>query len=132
MTRFAIDLPAAMRLLEEDVTVLDRHSLVGPNLLRSQALSELYRGVRSGERSPEEGRALLERLAALKIRLLGDRVSRAVAWQLADQLGWDDTTDAEYLAVAKLQADALVAFDPALRRGAEGIVPLAEFADLTR
>ncbi len=131
MTRFAIDLPVAMRLLEEDVIIADGHSLVGPNLLRSQALSELYRSVRSGERSREHGRLLLERLAALKIRLLGDRVSRAVAWQLADQLGWDDTADAEYLAVAKLQADALVAFDPALRQAAEGIVPLADFADLT-
>ncbi len=132
MTRFAIDLPVAMRLLEDDIAIAGQHSLVGPNLLRSQALSELYRSVRSGQRSPEQGRLLLERLAALKIRLLGDRVSRAVAWQLADQLGWDDTTDAEYLAVAKLQADALVASDPTLRRAAKGIVPLAEFADLAR
>lgn len=132
MTRYAIDLPAAMRLLEEDVAVPTQHSLVGPNLLRSQALSELYRSVRSGALTPGKGRELLERLAALKIRLLGDRVSRAVAWQIADQLGWDDTTDAEYLAVAKLQSDALVALDPALRGAAEGIVPLADFDDLTR
>jgi predicted nucleic acid-binding protein len=132
MTRYAIDLPAAIRLLEDDAAVPAQHSLVGPNLLRSQALSALYRSVRSGERSPTEGRERLERLAALKIRLLGDRVSRAVAWQIADQLGWDDTADAEYLAVAKLQADALVALDPALRDAAEGIVPLADFDDLTR
>jgi predicted nucleic acid-binding protein len=132
MTRFAIDLPTAMRLLQDDVAIPTQHSLVGPNLLRSQALSELYRSVRSGGRSPDEGRELLERLAALKIRLLGDRVSRAVAWQIADQLGWDDTTDAEYLAVAKLQSDALVALDPALRDAADGIVPLADFEDLTR
>lgn len=132
MTRYAIDLPAAMRLLENDVAIPAQHSLVGPNLLRSQALSELYRSVRSGALTPGEGRELLERLAALKIRLLGDRVSRAVAWQIADQLGWDDTTDAEYLAVAKLQSDALVALDPALRGAAEGIVPLADFDDLTR
>ena len=132
MTRFAIDLPTALRLLEEDVVVPAQHSLVGPNLLRSHALSELYRSVRSGERSPADGRDLLERLAALKIRLLGDRVSRAVAWQVADQLGWDDTPNAEYLAVAKLQSDAFAALDPTLRTAADGIVPLADFADLTR
>jgi predicted nucleic acid-binding protein len=132
MTRFAIDLPTALRLLEENVTVPTQHSLVGPNLLRSQALSELYRSVRSGGRSPAAGRELLDRLAALKIRLLGDRVSRAVAWQVADQLGWDDTPNAEYLAVAKLQSDAFVALDPTLRAAADGIVPLADFADLTR
>ena len=131
MTRYALDLPAAMRLIEDDVAIAPDHSLVGPSLLRSQALGELYRSVRAGERSADEGRALLERLAALKIRLLGDRVSRAVAWQIAQQLDWDDTAGAEYLAVAKLQADAFIALDRTLRRAADGIVPLADFAELT-
>ena len=132
MTRFAIDLPVAMRLIDDDVTIAAEHSLVGPSLLRSHALSELYRSVRAGDRTPDEGRALLDRVAALKIRLLGDRVSRAVAWQIARDLDWDDTAGAEYLAVAKLQSDAFVSLDPVLRAAADGIVPLAEFADLTR
>lgn len=132
MTRFAIDLPVAMRLIEDDVAIAAEHSLVGPSLLRSHALAELYRSVRTGERSSDEGRVMLDRLAALKIRLLGDRVSRAVAWQIAQGLDWDDTAGAEYLAVAKLQSDAFVSLDPVLRAAADGIVPLAEFADLTR
>lgn len=130
MTRYAIDAGVAVRLLREGVAVRDRHQLVGPNLLRSQALSILFRAVRSGELTADEGRALLEGLAALKIRLLGDRVSRAVAWKLADQLGWDDTARAEYVAVAQLQADAFVTLDEQLARAVYGLVPLASFEAL--
>ena len=39
--------------------------------------------------------------------------------------------DAEYLAIAKLQADALITVNPALATKAKGIVPLAELAALT-
>lgn len=131
MTRYAIDAPVAVRLLREGVAVCDEHRLVGPNLLRSQALSILYRDVRSGALAPDEGRALLEGLAAMRIRLLGDRVSRSLAWKLADRLGWDDTARAEYVAVAQLQADALITLDPDLARAVEGVVPLAPFESLT-
>ena len=41
------------------------------------------------------------------MRLLGDRVSRRTAWKIAQEQGWETTFDAEYLAVTKLQADAL-------------------------
>ena len=66
-----------------------------------------------------------------RLRLLGDRVSRAVAFKLARQLDLDAIGPAEYLAVASLQSDALVTDDPALRAAADGIVPLARFEDLT-
>jgi hypothetical protein len=35
----------------------------------------------------------------LRIRLLGDRVLQDAAWKVADQLGWPDTFDAEYVAL---------------------------------
>lgn len=47
------------------------------------------------------------------------------AWKIAEQLGWDTTYAAEYLALTKLQADALVTSDPALARAAAGIVETA-------
>jgi predicted nucleic acid-binding protein len=59
------------------------------------------------------------------MRLLGDRVSRRVAWKIAREQNWDSTYDAEYLAVTRLQADALVTVDPALARKAHHLVPLA-------
>jgi predicted nucleic acid-binding protein len=61
------------------------------------------------------------------MRLLGDRVSRRTAWRIAREQGWDSTHDAEYLAVTKLQADALVTVDSALAGKANGLVPLASF-----
>lgn len=72
----------------------------------------------------------MERITTMKIRLLNDRVSRSVAWKIASDLDWDDTAAAEYLAVAKLQADRFVTLEPKLRRAANGIIPLAEIAEL--
>lgn len=130
MTRFAIDSPTALRLIRENVSVPERHRLVAPAILRSHVLSALYREVREGRMDAAAARRALEGVAELKIRLLGDRVSRATAWKIADQLGWDDTPLAEYLAVAKLQADALVTDDETLAAGSAGIVPLAAWDDL--
>lgn len=131
MTRYAIDAPVAIRLARDGVTVPDEHQLVGPNLLRSEVLSILYRAVRAGEMDAREGKELLDRVTTTRIRLLGDRVSRATAWQLAERLGWDDVGRAEYLAVAKLQADALVTEDRDLAAAAEGVVPVAGYEALS-
>lgn len=127
MTRYAIDAPTALRLVEEGSPIAAAHSLVGPAVLRSHALQTLYTAVRAGELGEKEGRAALEGLAGLRIRLLGDRVSRATAWRLAADLDWDDTAPAEYLAVAILQADALVTDDPVLVAAADGRIPVASF-----
>jgi predicted nucleic acid-binding protein len=127
MTRFAIDALTALRLVQEDAPIAEGHQLVAPNVLRSRVLSHLYRAVRRGELSRDEGRAQLERLSSLRVRLLGDRVSRAVAWEIADQLDWDDTGIAEFVAVARLQADAFVTLDPELARRVEGVVAVAPF-----
>lgn len=132
MTRFAIDSLTAVRLVREGITVPDAHQLVGPNLLRSQALSQLYRAVRAGELTADEGKRALDGIAIMRIRLLGDRVSRAAAWRIAERLGWDDTAKAEYVAVAQLQADAFVTLDDDLAREVEGVVVTAPFEALLR
>jgi predicted nucleic acid-binding protein len=61
----------------------------------------------------------------MPIRLLGDAVLRRRAWDLAEQLGWPETYDAEYVGLTQLQADAFVTLDPELARRVEGIVPRA-------
>jgi predicted nucleic acid-binding protein len=83
--------------------------------------------VHRGELATPEARDLLTRVGppGLKIRLLGDAVLRRVAWELADQLGWASTYEAEYLALTRLQADAFITLDRGLAKRAEGIVPLA-------
>jgi predicted nucleic acid-binding protein len=60
-----------------------------------------------------------------RMRLLGDAVLRKVAWEVADELGWPSTYDAEYIALTRLQADALVTLDPDLARSAERLVEVA-------
>ena len=132
MTRYAIDAGIALRLIREGSDADRRHQLVGPSVLRSHALSTLYREVRTGAITEAEGREQLEGLAALKIRLLGDRVSRATAWKIAARLGWEDIGPAEYLAVATLQADALITEDAELAAAAAGIVRIASYEDLAR
>ena len=84
----------------------------------------------------EDGRAIdpAHQLVApnseLEIRVLGDRVSRRVAWRTAREHSWTTIRDAEYLAIAKLQADALIATDPELAARASGLVPLAAVSEL--
>ncbi|HEY8407315.1 MAG TPA: hypothetical protein VIK66_05005, partial [Gaiellaceae bacterium] len=72
----------------------------------------------------------LHRLRRLKIRLLGDAVLQKVAWEIADRLGWNETYDAEYIALTKLQADALVTLDEKLARAVRQIVKTATVDDL--
>ena len=130
MTRFAIDALTAVRLVEEGFAVPDGHQLVAPNLLRSEAMGLLYRAVRAGTLDTARAERLLDGLTTMRVRLLGDRVSRAVAWRIATEQGWDDVAPAEYVAVARLQADVLVASDADLATRARGLVELAPVEDL--
>jgi predicted nucleic acid-binding protein len=57
--------------------------------------------------------------------LLGDRLSRGTAWRIAREHDWETLRDAEYLAVARLQADALVTMDAGLAAKAENVVAVA-------
>jgi predicted nucleic acid-binding protein len=125
VTRYAIDAATLVHLVSNDVTVDASHQLVAPGSLRSQALDLLLERVRAGDLGEREAMVLHERLTRTKVRLLGDRVSRGTAWQIAREREWPSIRDAEHLAVAKLQADALVSVDPELVAKAEGVVPLA-------
>jgi predicted nucleic acid-binding protein len=129
-TRYAIDAVTALRIVREDPGIGRRRALVGPVVLRSHVLSLLYHEVRGGALDEKTARAQLEGLASLTIRLLGDRSSRATAWRLARRLDWDDTAPVEYLAVATLQADALVAGDERLATASRDIVRIATFDEL--
>jgi predicted nucleic acid-binding protein len=130
MARYVIDAPTLLHLVDEGVAVDPSHQLVAPNSIRSEAMQLLLLQVAEGERTEKAALALHERMTEVKMRLLGDRVSRRTAWQLAREHGWDTLRDAEYLAVTRLQADALVTVDPGLVAKAAGVVPVAPIADL--
>jgi predicted nucleic acid-binding protein len=131
MTRYVIDAPTLIHLVAEGFQVSPGHQIVAPNLIRSQALSLLLEAVRNGDLSEELALQHHERLTELKMRLLGDRVSRRTAWKIAREQDWKTTYDAEYLAVTKLQADALITVNRALAAKAEGLVPMAQLEALT-
>ena len=103
MTRYVIDAPTLVHVVSNGIAIHPDHRLVAPSSLRSQALE----------------------------RLLGDRMSRRRAWDLAREHDWPTLHHAEYLAVARLQADALVSVDPELAAAADGVVPLAPLEALS-
>ena len=125
MTRFVVDAGAIIHLASEGIKVRSKHELLAPTLLRSQTLSLLHEAVQRGEITEDVARDTLERIWQMKIRLLGDAVLRRRAWEVADQLGWPSTYDAEYVALTQLQADALVTLDAKLARSVRAIVATA-------
>jgi predicted nucleic acid-binding protein len=131
MTRFVVDAGAVLHLASAQIEVRRTHKLLAPTLLRSQTLSALHEAVQRGEVPADLARDHLKRIGRMPIRLLGDAVLRRRAWELADQLGWASTYDAEYVALTLLQADAFVTLDAELARSVEGIVTTASIDALS-
>ena len=125
MTRFVVDCETLIRVASGEIEVAAEHKLVAPTLVRSQALSALYGAARRGEISAAEGIERVTRINSLKVRFLGDKVLQRTAWRVADELGWNTTYDAEYVALTQLQADAFVTSNPDLARAASGLVETA-------
>jgi predicted nucleic acid-binding protein len=125
MTKFVVDCGVVLALARDGTKIPAKHKLLAPTLLRSQALSALHEAVHSGKLSAEVARDQLAQFNRLPIRLLGDAVLRRRAWDLAEQLGWAETYDAEYIALTQLQADAFVTLDAKLARRVTGVVPTA-------
>jgi predicted nucleic acid-binding protein len=125
VTKFVVDTSTVLHLASEDIEVSSAHKLLAPTLLRSQTLSALHEAVDRGAIPAEVAHDRLAQIRGMKIRLLGDAVLQRRAWELADQLGWASTYDAEYVALTQLQADAFVTMDTRLARSVKGIVEIA-------
>src|SRR4051795_4970077 len=125
MTRFVVDSDTLLRIAAGEIEVAPGHQLVAPTLVRSQALAALYKAARRGEISREEGIERVTRLNSLKVRFLGDKVLQRQAWKVAEQLGWETTYAAEYVALTTLQADAFVTADRDLAEAVSGLVATA-------
>src|SRR4051794_24367927 len=134
VARFVIDCDTLLGIASGDIEVASSHRLFAPTLVRSQALAALYDAARKGEISVAEGLERVSRLnaAPLKVRFLGDRALQRQAWKSAEQLGWETTYDAEYVALTTLQADALVTSNPELERSVAGLVKPATVDALRR
>jgi predicted nucleic acid-binding protein len=131
VTRFVVDCGTLLRIAAGEVDVAREHQLVAPTLVRSQALSALYQAARRSEISAAEGIERVTRINSLKVRFLGGKVLQRTAWKVAEQLGWETTFDAEFVALTQLQADAFVTSDSDLARAASGLVATASTDALT-
>jgi predicted nucleic acid-binding protein len=125
VTRFVVDCDTLLRIADGEIEVAAGHTLVAPTLVRSQALAALYAAARRGEITTAEGLERVTRINSLKVRFLGDKVLQRTAWKVAGQLGWETTYDAEFVALAQLQADAFVTSDGDLARAASSLVETA-------
>ena len=130
MTRYAVDAQTLLHLVASGTRVDGPHQLVATNAVRSQALQLLLDEVLAARLTEQEAMDRHDRITELKMRLLGDRVSRRTAWRLALDRGLSIGA-AEVLAVATLQADALVTVDSELASTASDVVRLASIDDLT-
>ncbi|WP_139206180.1 hypothetical protein [Blastococcus sp. DSM 46786] len=126
-----IDAPTLLHLVAERVDVAPDHQLVAPQVLRSQALELLFAAVSRGELTEADALERHDTMTRVKVRSLGDRVSRRVARQIAREHGLASTTYAEYLAVTRLQADVFVSVDPAARARAQDVVPVGSVDQLS-
>jgi predicted nucleic acid-binding protein len=123
--RYVVDAMTLLHLVDRQVRVDPSHQLVAPTRIRSEALELLLDDVQRGVRQEKDALAVHTQMTELKMRLLGDRVSRATAWKIARERAWPSLRDAEYLSVTRLQGDALVTVDPGLAAKADGVVPVA-------
>ena len=125
MTKYVIGPDVALRLARDQTEISDEHQLLAPTLIRSQLLTLLFQSVHRGEQTKTDADRQLNYVRGLRIRLLGDRVLQNVAWKVADQLGWPDTFDAEYVALTQLQADAFITLGDRLALAVRDLVPVA-------
>ena len=92
---------------------------MAPSLLWSEVRSSLHEAVWRKELAADRA---LDALARLEVAPISARTPARLslkAWEIADQLGWAKTYDAEYIALAVLLRCRLVTLDDRLRRGTE-------------
>ena len=125
MTRFVVGCETLLRIAAGEIEVASEHKLIAPTLVRSQALAALYQAARRGEISAAQGIERVTRINSLKVRFLGDKVLQRTAWRVADELGWDTTYDAEFVALTQLRGDVFVTSDGDLARAISRLVETA-------
>ena len=131
MTRYVIGPDVAIQLAGDEAVVPDGHHMLAPALLHSQMLSLLYQAVHRGEMTKEDAERRLFYVQGMRIRLHEDYLLQKAAWQVADQLGWPDTFNAEYVALTQLEADALITLDRQLADDVKDLVTVAPIEALS-
>jgi len=121
-----IDANVAIDLASREVLGELAPGLAAPPLLMIETRSVLHRLGRRND-AMELMRMLQHRIEIAGIRILEHPNHAVLVWTLADELDWDETYDAEYLASARAHGFALATYDRRLARAAGKVdVRLAE------
>ncbi len=106
------------------------HRLIAPPILASEVTSTLCEMTYRGEIPHEPARLALARLATLPVSYERPDDLYERSWDLARQLGWAKSYDAEYVALALITDSPLITVDGRMRRGAGHLVDMPLVADL--
>lgn len=119
-----IDASAALYLLAsaDGIEPLASLELAAPALLWSEVTSVLHEMRWRGEVSEALAHSAFERLLVAPIARRADTALYAQAGEVARELGWAKTYDAEYVALARILDTRLLSRDERLRRGAARLV----------
>jgi predicted nucleic acid-binding protein len=103
-------------LADDGFSALREEPVLAPALMWSEARSALHELLWRNEISAEDAAAAHTRLEACPVQARKHARLGETAWQIADQLGWAKTYDAEYVALAQLLECRLVTLDARLHR----------------
>lgn len=119
--RLVLDSAAALRasMSEPARSQLRSHDLIGPPLLWSEVHSAVHQAVWRRDLDERQAAELLDAFASLAVRRRTPARLHSVAYELASELGWAKTYDAEFVALAQLDDAVVLTTDGRLRRGAE-------------
>ncbi len=93
--------------------------LLAPPLMWSEYRSTVHAACWRGDITGEDASTMFGRLATAPLAPRDHERLGEVAWQVADELGWAKTYDAEFVALARLLGCRLVTLDARLRRGTD-------------
>lgn len=128
-----LDASAAVHLVAMEVRWqgLDRYAFHAPPLMWSEALSALAQATYRREMPASALGPAVERLEALPVRMsVADAQHRRTALEIALELGWAKTYDAEYVALARSLHCSLLTTDHRLLRGAGDMIDVVGPLDI--
>lgn len=93
------------------------HKMVAPQLMILEASSVFHEMSWREEINKQRAKQLLTRLLKADIEIRTPSGLTEAAWDVADELGWAKTYDAQYVALARILGCKLVSIDERLLRG---------------
>jgi predicted nucleic acid-binding protein len=130
--KLVLDSSAALRAASSRgaAAELAGHELIGPPLLWSEVHSAVHEAL--WRRDIDDTDLVLGAFGRLRVRRRSPARLHAEAFRLASDLGWAKTYDAEFLALARLEAAVVLTTDARLRRGADPTGLVIDPAELNR